>query len=477
MRQKLFYQISIFYLSISTLVFFSTWLISPLSYFFSGLFVIVLFFWIKEVQVSDELLQEINKRDVFILVLASLILSVLSGSGGFSFQSFDYIHQNSKLNDIAKSDLPIYFQSANSFSTYYFGYYIPPGLFIKYFNLQQYSIVYLIWTTLGIFLGLGLLFVCINRSLKKLFSIFLFGGVFPFASSLINYFDTPLKLITSGYEPNTKMRLSFLSLMGNFVYVPNQIIPVLIVTPIVLFDLSKRNYIRPIFPISLTIFWSPFPFLGLLVLYGCTLLFNEYKSSFAFVNMKKLIFNAFLNVLTFCPLLIYLTSGLSELEMGFFYEFQENYIPKWLIFLFLEVLIFFFFLRKTIFYRTPLQISVLSLCIIPLYKIGLGNDFCMRVSMPFLLVLYLCLAQFIFSNKFGSKILIFVLLLGSIQPIKIIARGFITFDINGYKKVSYSKFLDTYDSLIKTYNKQIANQYLMDPNSKFYKYLLNKGDS
>jgi len=476
MRQKLFYQISIFYLSISTLVFFSSWLLAPLSYLFSGLFVIVLFFWIKEVQLSEELHQEINKRDVFILVLSSLILSVLSGSGGFSFQSFDYIHQNAKLNDITKSDFPIYFKSANSYATYYFGYYIPPGLIIKYFNLQQYSIAYLIWTALGIFLGLGLLFVCINQSLKKLLSIFLFGGVFPFASSLINYFDRPLKLITSGYEPYTKMRLSFLSLMGNFVYVPNQIIPVLIVTPIVLFDLSKRNYIRPIFPISLTIFWSPFPFLGLLVLNGCTLLVNEYKSSFAFINMKKLFLNTFFNVLTFSPLLVYFTSGLSELEMGFFYKFQENYIPKWLIFVFLEVLIFFYFLRKSNFFRTPLQISVISLCIIPLYKIGMGNDFCMRVSMPFLLVLYLCLAQCIFSNKFESKILIFLLVLGSIQPIKIIARGFITFDINGYKKVSYSKFLDTYDSLIKTYNKQIADQYLMDPKSKFYKYLLNKRD-
>ena len=94
--------------------------------------------------------------------------------------------------------------------------------------------------------------------------------------------------------------------------------------------------------------------------------------------------------------------------------------------------------------------------------------------MPFLLVLYLCLAQFLFSEKLRPQFLIFLLVLGSIQPIKVIARGFITFDINGYKKVSYSKYLDTYDSLIKTYNKQTANQYLMDSQSKFYKYLLKK---
>jgi hypothetical protein len=157
-----------------------------------------------------------------------------------------------------------------------------------------------------------------------------------------------------------------------------------------------------------------------------TILKSELKNSF-----KSLI--TFQNTIgCFCIFIIsylYLSSNISGGKFDIF-AFDEWYnCITWLIYFFLlEAGIYFILVRK-IYKNNPIYyIALFSLLIFPFITIGSGMDFCMRATIPALIILYLMVSKTLLSKYYRKKyklryyILILTLIIGSITPIHEFAR-------------------------------------------------------
>ena len=465
------YLLSVGYLSVSSILFLLFWIKSPLNFIFIIAYFYSLWLSFKKIQEDISIDAIFLKKELIILIGFAIILTTISGVGGFTYQVFDHIFHNSKINDIVNLKLPTFYKTENRFPTYYFGYYLPIGFIIKTLGLKTISIPLYIWTFLGLFIGLSWLFYIVRKNFIKLILLFFASGLFSVAYTI---FHNPSKIFSSGYISYSNMMLNYSGLIGNLLQVPNQVIPVLIVTPILLFELIlNKNFDRPIHLIASVFFWSPFSFIALSLFYISIFLINKNWE----VISKELSINFLITLLAFSPIIFYLGSINESLDKGFFTKYESNYLYKWVIFIGLEIWIYFAFIFKSKSnFKLPILISAIILSIIPIYKIGVGNDFCMRMSTPFLLIFFLGMVEYLLEVKSSKMYYLAVIffLMGSITPIKIIGRAVMTFDLNGPQKIKYDKYANTYLALIKNYGEKNANQYLMSEDSLFEKYLLNK---
>ena len=106
------------------------------------------------------------------------------------------------------------------------------------------------------------------------------------------------------------------------------------------------------------------------------------------------------------------------------------------VFLLFEVGLYLAFL-SVIFYRKPIfWICTASFLLIPLYQVGLGQDFCMRVSIPALFALQLMIQKellgrekeirpslTIHDRKLLAVILSVMLLIGTVVPVEEMSRS------------------------------------------------------
>lgn len=469
MKLRSIYFLSALYLSISSLFFVIFWIRWPLSLMFILFYLIAFTLFWKSIKKDASLDLAVKPYVLLLLLLISFFCLVITGCGGFTFQVFDYAIHNSKIRDVAVLDLPIKYTQPNIYATYYFGYYLPPGLLLKLFPTLNYSLITLLWSLIGFQLGLTWIWFLL-KSLKRTIFFLLMGGLFSTLYSLYINFEN---FIRSGNIPFTELMLQYLPLLSNLGQVPNQIIPTMLVTAILIYEVrSNRNWLALIFMIASLFFWSPFSFLSLLVFYLAVFLFYTDWTQF---NWLKWSLTLLVNLLAFLPILVYLTSVNSSIEKGFFVKYESNYLTKWLLFVSLEVFVLLYFVLRGKAVPIVLKyIALLHLILIPIYRFGMGNDFVMRASMVSQLVFYVSFVSFESKKKFPKILWYLVFMLATTMPIKIIGRGILTFQTDGYQKMKYEQYIDCYDNLLHSYNKKTADQYLMSPDSIFEKYFLKK---
>jgi len=98
---------------------------------------------------------------------------------------------------------------------------------------------------------------------------------------------------------------------------------------------------------------------------------------------------------------------------------------KYLLFIFLEFLLYAFLIyrKDNPKMRKDILITAIVLSLIPLY---MQIDFVMRVSIPFLFILWICIAEFILNkeaNKIKKALLCLLLMIASIAPMGEIIRN------------------------------------------------------
>ena len=404
---------SIAYFSLPVFIFF----IGYLNLFFaiasSFLYLCALIIFFKKICI--EKIYDINICGLVILAILSAIWVWISGVGGYWFQMPDWLWRNALFRDLIDFSWPVEYPNGNRLA-YYFGYFLPSALLGKIFGWSAANLSLCVFTWIGVFLTL--VWVAIYIQINKTISFFLlaiifiiYGGLEEIRAPIAN-----LLLITNnlGYQfsPNTTL----------LEWVTNQTVFPWLCTAIFL-NFKRIESLGVLGMTMLAV--APLPFCGfcfLSVIYFIFCLLDKTKS------LKDTLKSAFclpnlLSILVILPIFFFFYTENDAANGnynggGFGLYVPENFISnlRWqanfLSFLFFNAFIFIILIyrrfRKNIFY----YIVILSLLILPLFKIGTGWDFQMRATIPALFLLCIFLIEFVLKESFSNNRLSFVLIIG-----------------------------------------------------------------
>ncbi len=430
---------------------------------------------------------------VLLIAAGIIVWVVLSGIGGFGYQNWDLNFRNAILHDLIDFDWPVYYDySSQNINheiygqtgalAYYLTYYLPSALAGKVFGWQGANIFMLIWSVIGV--TLVVYFMC--RYVKKV-TVFSIGFLIIFSGlDIIGYL-----LVNKDIPPLTRhiewwaTYFQYSSTTSMLFYVFNQILPAWLVTMLII---NQKNAKSMVFTYALCFPFAPFPTLGLfpIVLWRC--LFGTEKPVFRWKAVWQNIRNAITiqNILT--PLLLLAVFGLYfsctnvvAAQSGPIWSFgydMGNVFKKYIALIVLEFLVYAVILFQDQKKNPLFYIAIATMMILPVYKIGENNDFVMRISVPFVLLLVVYALQY-FIRRIAEKkwlaagILAVVLLIGAVTPFQEITRSvkYIIKDREHLVADSYKTYaqLEGTEEIFQFY---AINFVTNDPKEKiFFRYL------
>lgn len=409
-----------------------------------ALLLFFLFEMISDYKLDFEEKDEIQIDLIMLVIFSLLIVGICIGIGWGSIfpQAGDWHKHNAILHDLCNYRWPVYYTNReHSMLTYYIGQYLVPALFGKLFHSFRLSeVIFCVWGIVGVFLVFFnlLLVVCADRIKKQVitfFCLFFFCGALALAQIVIHCFY-PNVAIQAGDYCWVLVRDILLQYRSNLVMLrwvfPQCIVPWL--TVILFMKHIKRieHYVILILP---TILFASFSAVSL-ILYGITVAvccFLKQK------NKKTVLLHCFslsnvLTLVTFGSVLFFYFIGNVKSEKPEYLQFSlqqygVRYLPVYLLFCFFMFGIYGLCLlkenRKSMMYLSTMVFLVL----IPLFKMGLCNDFVMSTSIPPLFVLMIFVIRYLTKSKKGLEekecyelgkkraIILICLLVGCIYPI------------------------------------------------------------
>lgn len=475
---------SIGYLLLSNLLFLSKWFHIRYSLFFIIGNLVFFALYSKKFKGASE--THIPYKSLFSTALIALLWTLLMGVGGVFQQTMDYVGHHAKLFELYDQEWPIEISERGSFSCYYYGYYFVPAFIFKLTGSISDTIMVL-YSWFGVWMGLLWLYLIVNRNMSILFSVLLVGG----GMSTLELFS--LSVFRTSISP-----VPLFSLFVNSLFVVNQIAPTLICLGLILF--YKRDYKMSFYPLTLSFIWGVFPAFIMILFSGIDWCLGLITRSIR-TSIKEIIIHYVIPSLLFLPVFIYLTSS-DELPVHGFYRFNTPLA----ILPFMDCIIFgliSFWLIK--FEKNPenavsvstMIIALLMLAALGTYRLGIYNDLYLRGSMPLLLIVLIGIFQRLaFSirsyypgtetehhgtgkyaglwKQKGKYALIMVwLVLGSVSSLhqlKILLQS--NRIIGNYDPFPYDDYKSSYHALRAHYGEDGADQYIGNPDSFYYKYLL-----
>lgn len=459
-------QLSILYVSLPVLVFLITWLKPYIAIISSLLFIYAIYcgYFRKKTFYLKDLL---NSKNIFITVLLlSALWCYFAGIGAFWYQSNDHHWRNAVFRDLINNSWPIYYKTADVALVYYMGFWLPAALitkicllaFSRFSTFPQYFSFFIgnellfIYSTLGLFLiFMNLMFALKVRKIGKvvlailIFILFsgmdIVGVLFPiFYKDTFSFSNLHLEwwsLYVGQYSSNTTVLF----------WVFNQGIPAWLLT---LVFYNNRKDVGKFGIIALLCFFcAPLPFVGLaifLIIHFIKDFILKCKKG-EFSNYLKKVFSVenIIVILFITPIVfLYLTSNaaLSNDSNVFIstkeYSYGRNgdtefvyFLCLCLYFVFLEVLVYLIPIYKQ--YKKNIMYYVVFLFLVswPVIVNQKQTEFCMRSSIPMLVILCLFVTKFLFRKynfkraKIRCLFLIVCLIVGSATPIFEFSRGII----------------------------------------------------
>lgn len=369
----------------------------------------------------------ISGSNLLLLLLLVVLLGWLVGFGGYFYQTWDNHYRNAIFRDLITHDWPVFYESDGSALVYYIGQWMFPALVGKFLGWEAANMVLFIWNCLGIVLLLLTISVNLRKTssmnIISIFSILVFWGGLHLLGTWLGNVISPIKygfmgtgdgwtgmLIVPGYQYSANLTV--------LQWVYNQGIVPWLVCSIVFFS---RNIQVLGFYCFCSLLFAPLPFIGFFVVLCPYVIVNlslaklEHRSSeylkqlFSVVNVGSFLFICI-------PLVLYyFSNSVSNSEQGItgfgWYVPPEDFLNidrlgTYLIFCLLEFgifgLILFPVYKKSILFK----ISLFSLFIYPLFRIGISADFCMRASIPALFILMLYAMRYLLEGdieRFTSR--------------------------------------------------------------------------
>ncbi len=384
-------KLAVGYLLLPYFLFFWGWLRLPAAIIF--ILVIGFSYWQFTRQVNRDIPQTpVYKLNWVVLFIGLCVIGfwlLYSGVGHFADQLPDYKKHNLILSQLMNQDWPVIQKVTNKkgyILVYYFAYYLPEALVGKVFGMSTAQIFQFVYSFLGLLLVFYFVYTVVGKKqlLTVTFVFILFGGM-----------DALGELLLSGTMPNlfhlSEKWATLFIYQGNteFLYwVPQHALPGWLATLIFLYMVLNHVGKRyAIFVWSLTIFWSPWVFIGMLPLVAY-LIFDSIKDVKMFFSLTNI-----LPVFLIISTCVYFFS-INEASVQFNYwvwEKSPDWLGKYIAFVLVEFLllglVLFIINANNKVIRELLALVTFTLLIIPLYHMGRLNDFCMRASIPAIVVL------------------------------------------------------------------------------------------
>ena len=275
-------RITIFYLALPFLLFLPGWLNTPTAILMTCIFLYCTFQTLKYTNNTISRIPLTTRElSAFCLIIAWINLS---GSGGYGYQSWDYVMHNSRLNDLIQKSWPVHYGKDLNL-IYYVGYYLPSAAIGKLFGYIAATRSMFFWTLLGATLalrwagqlsgwklGTGLVIACVffgpMDAAGLAWEIY---NALPFPDSFTLQEATNIILNdTDTLDFWASNSLGFFN--GNFLsntfqmyWAPQHIIPGWLVISIITFYFLGNNTRNIVFIFCLLCLWSPLVMLSMAI--------------------------------------------------------------------------------------------------------------------------------------------------------------------------------------------------------------------
>ena len=362
------------YLCVPLLIFF----LSFTAYAISAAAVSVLLLTLYRVFPRQPINLGLGWRELFLCAVASAIFLACCGYTSGSARSWDWIKHFAMINELGEHPWPPVRSDTDTFLRFYLGYYLTPGLFVKIFGNRYINLFVTIQTWMGVFLMLALFLEKVRpkRPLVFLAVFLLFSGLDLVGSFLFDPSFTPLGhkewwAGLAGYERSYQGHATL------FLWVPHHAIAGLLGLAILLPQGDRRPSPQMIAILGIAVlFWSPFAMLGLAP-FALAMTYGSWRET-AF-DWGNILCGLVLGV----PIVAYLLAGGGDIPHGVNWRWDRYSVAMFATFLVLEVGVYLIALRVCCWQslRYP-WIVIGMLLLLPLYRIGLFNDFTMRACIP-----------------------------------------------------------------------------------------------
>lgn len=487
-----FFVCAMSYIYIAIFIFLIGWLKPAISIPISIIILLALYEYYKKYKKNLEKVTPIYMNiKIFIgLCISLFVLCWVLGLTGFAIQAEDFFKHNGILQDLTNKSWPVYYinQEETSMLTYYIGQYIVPAFFGKILSAPNLTLILNgIWGMLGLFLAvLGVFKVTKADTTDKQIKAF---GILLFFSTCLVISQVAGRIIirnqgvadlNNWFIYNDEYKLQFSNNITLLRWVlPQCIVPWIVFT--ILYDnrFDIEHYVILCLPI---LFYSSFSFIGIVIFLFVLAIIYIVKSRNIKDIIKKVfsISNILLALTLGIVLIVYFLGNLlepkpEEIGMSLVIYSGRNILVYacFIISVLPYTLVLFNRNKKNYFY----WIATALLYLIPFVKMGLNNDWCMRVSIIPLFVYNILAIDMCFNekNKILKYLLIVTLIIGSISAmteldtaIKNIRSGFAA----GKYRYSLSQ---NANRTLDIPNDEKYNYYTYDLDNRiFYKYLARK---
>jgi len=509
---RVMYEISIFYIALPIFIFLAGWLRLIVALPVCAVFLISVFLMLRNRPAPVEWHLSRSQTGVIIFSLIILAVWVFfSGMGGFSFQNSDYQYRNAIFHDLIEKAWPVVYDysAANSsimtggsdlaVLTYYIAFWLPGALVGKLFGWFAANAFLYFWAFLGLVLIVYFLFRTLrSASIRSVLILVFFSGL-----DILGYL-----LLSKGKVPGATAHIEWwsgLQYSSNttlLFWVFNQTITIWLA---ILLIMNLKNSRSLFFLYAMLLLHGPFPFLGMLPIvlwkayqgYPLVLKLNRSKGQNleqapeqnpeqadepdqvqeedpnqvqeedpgpdpvqdqnkglqSAVLFFKWFWGGIRRAFTFenvcggitvlAVIYLYLSNNVSGGTSGI-NKLSANYYI-FVVFEFGLYMLLLFFVHN----KNPLYwICLASLFIVPFFRIGLSQDFCMRVSIPALFVMQILIQQMLLGRKLEEplpvtgvskkdmlllKIVVAVLLtIGTVVPLQEMSRS-VVFTLPAYR--------------------------------------------
>ncbi len=473
------------YLLIPILIFFTSWLRLTIGIAASVILLLGFFSLLRSDYLKNKTELELPLVALIVAAVVFLVWIWLSGQGGFFYQTWDQHYRNAVFRDLIDFNWPIIYSGTGNALVYNLAHWLVPALFGKLFGWLAGNIALAVWSYIGVFISfLLVVYVCKAFTPKRLL---LTCTIFILWSGLDCLGLIGLKVLgheiygfnvvdewTNAISNQVAFGYQYSSNDTLLSWVFNQTIAPWIAVPLML----QNRKISSFAFIALCILpFAPLPFIGLamiLIAIAIPLAVRDLKEK----QYRKLLgeifsipnITAILSI--FLVFILFFKSNISGGKIGLSVPLASFDWPRLgilLLFYLLEFGIYLFLIRKQ-HKKDILFLAIgISLVVIPLFKVGHSNDFCMRASIPALFILMIFVIQYALELKqlivrhfTSAAVFIIVLALGFSNPLLGIAER--------VKEYSAAGAYDVVADDIKTFSdkrigdKSFVRQDTIDPN-------------
>lgn len=419
------------YLSIPMYIFIFGWLRIGYAILMGAVLTVGLFFaWKSAPEMDVSQFRSGNLLKILGVGLVAVLWMYFSGIDGLTYQNFDHMWRNAVLEELVSNDWPVIVTDSEYFEhpaalIYYFALWLPAALVGKGFGMEAAQGMLFLWCLIGVLLCFTLILgLCKRMSVWIVLGFVCFSGLDAVGDFLLHN-STNYLWFTGNHIEYWIYGYQMSSMSTQLFWVFNQAIPAWIITLLLLHQKDNRSII---FIYAFSFLSCTLPAIGMLPILACigirriVTLYDKskpFKDNLVPIVKDAITFqNAGTGILMALISYLFLKSN-TQSANGFHKVNIREQLMCYLVFCFLEFVIYYLVIYRVQKHQPLYWVSLATLLIVPMIKVGYFADFIMRASIPGLVVLYILVMEAFlrFREEKAHKafaVLLTVFLLGSL---------------------------------------------------------------